>query len=133
MDSEAVPDFSAKMIAFLESGDVPEGLSHPDVFLDLSMPTWRIQTQCLEDGPGAQRQSPCARQGHRFPHGPDPNRIRAGVRGTLGTRRPVLVCPRDATHGHHRRPDHQLTVYCTGDWDEVRQQEFANRMTLVRT
>lgn len=26
----------------------------------------------------------------------------------------------------------QLTVYCTGDWDEARRQEFANRMTLVR-
>jgi hypothetical protein len=33
----------------VETGDVPDGLFRPDVFLDLSTPTWRIQTTGAED------------------------------------------------------------------------------------
>jgi hypothetical protein len=29
---------AAKIVRFLETGDVPEGLFRPDVFLDLTMP-----------------------------------------------------------------------------------------------
>ena len=31
-------ELAGKMIRFLETGDVPEGLFRPDVFLDLTMP-----------------------------------------------------------------------------------------------
>src|SRR5207248_1880695 len=36
------------VIRFLETGDVPEGLFRPDVFLDLTMPTWRVQAASAE-------------------------------------------------------------------------------------
>ena len=32
-------ELSEKLIRFLETGDVPEGLFRPDAFLDLTMPT----------------------------------------------------------------------------------------------
>jgi hypothetical protein len=38
MDTDVLAE---KIIRFLETGDVPDGLFRPDVFLDLSMPTWR--------------------------------------------------------------------------------------------
>ena len=43
MDVAVMRDLSEKLIRFLETGDVPEGLFRPDVFLDLTMPTWRVQ------------------------------------------------------------------------------------------
>ena len=49
MDTAVVHDLSEKLIRFLETGDVPEGLFRPDVFLDLTMPTWRVQTTGAED------------------------------------------------------------------------------------
>ena len=42
-------ELAAKVIRFLETGDVPEGLFRPDVFLDLTMPTWRVQAASAED------------------------------------------------------------------------------------
>ncbi len=37
------------MVTFLETGTAPEGLFSPDVFLDLTMPTWRVQAAGAED------------------------------------------------------------------------------------
>jgi hypothetical protein len=38
----------ANLIRFLETGSAPEGLLAPDVFTDLSVPHWRIQTTTAE-------------------------------------------------------------------------------------
>ena len=40
---EIVRELSEKVVTFLETGTAPEGLFTPDAFLDLTMPTWRIQ------------------------------------------------------------------------------------------
>jgi len=48
MDVAVMRDLSEKLIRFLETGDVPEGLFRPDVFLDLTMPTWRVQAASAE-------------------------------------------------------------------------------------
>ena len=49
MDAETVDRLSRKMVVFLETGTVPDGLFHPDVFLDLSLPTWRVQARGTQD------------------------------------------------------------------------------------
>jgi hypothetical protein len=49
MDASQMDELAAKVIRFLETGDVPDGLFRPDVFLDLTMPTWRVQTTSAED------------------------------------------------------------------------------------
>ena len=38
MDAGQMDVLAGKVIRFLETGDVPEGLFRPDVFLDLTMP-----------------------------------------------------------------------------------------------
>ena len=53
---DVVRALSEKMIIFLETGAAPEGLFRPDVFLDLSMPTWRIQAAGAEDLIGVRKQ-----------------------------------------------------------------------------
>ena len=42
-------ELAEKMVVFLETGVPPDGLFHPDVFCDFSLPHWRIQTQGLDD------------------------------------------------------------------------------------
>ena len=39
----------ARLIEFLETGNVPHGLFAPDVFLDLSLPHWRLQADTAEE------------------------------------------------------------------------------------
>src|SRR5712692_6077629 len=40
---------AAGVVTFLETGDPPEGLFHPDVFCDFTPPQWRAQAQGIED------------------------------------------------------------------------------------
>ena len=40
---------AGELVAFLETGTPPAGLFAPDVFLDFTMPTWRLQAQGAED------------------------------------------------------------------------------------
>src|SRR5690349_25139059 len=58
MDVAIMRDLSEKLIRFLETGDVPEGLFRPDVFLDLTMPTWRVQAASAEDLNAKRTQGP---------------------------------------------------------------------------
>ena len=124
---------SAKMITFLETGTAPEGLFAPDVFLDLTMPTWRIQAT------GAQELISVRKQGHT-----GPGRV---------TRWRADPTPAGFVLEFEERWDHEgqewyaremmraevaggqvaeLTVYCTGDWDQDRQAEHAAALALIR-
>ena len=132
-ERDDVRALSAKMITFLETGTAPEGLFLPDAFLDLTMPTWRIQAAGAEDLIGVRK------QGH-----PRPGRV---------TRWRVDPIPAGFVLEFEERWDHEgqewyaremlraevaegqvtgLTVYCTGDWDRARQAEHAAAVTLIR-
>lgn len=124
---------SAKMITFLETGTAPEGLFLPDAFLDLTMPTWRIQAASAAELIGVRK------QGHPYP-------------GRVTTWR-ADPTPAGFVFEFDERWDHEgqewyaremmraevaegqvaaLTVYCTGDWDQARQAEHAAAVTLIR-
>ncbi len=38
-------ELAGKLITFLETGAAPGGLFAPDVFVDFTMPQWRLQSQ----------------------------------------------------------------------------------------
>jgi hypothetical protein len=133
MDAGQADVLAGKMIRFLATGDVPEGLFRPDVFLDLSMPTWRIQTAGAEDLIAVRK------EGHPGPGtvtgwraDPTPSGFvlefeeRWNGEGQRWYAREMIRA--DVTGGAIA----QLTVYCTGDWDEARQAEHAAAVTLIR-
>lgn len=123
----------ADLIRWLETGSARDGLFAPDVFLDLSLPLWRIQSDSRQ-GAIAVRS-----QGHPFP-------------GTVRIER-VEQTGHGFTLEFEERWDHEgqewysrelmrvevaggqvaeLAVYCTGDWDQARQAEHAAAVTLLR-
>lgn len=133
MDAGQIRALSQKLITFLETGTAPERLFRPDIFLDLTMPTWRVQAA------GAEELIAERKQGH-----PD--------RGTV-TRWRADPTPTRFVFEFEERRDHEgqrwyaremmraevtdsqiaeLTVYCTGDWDQARQAEHAASVTLIR-
>jgi hypothetical protein len=133
MDAEAANRLSQKMVEFLETGTAPEGLFRPDVFLDLSMPTWRIQTKGTADLEQVRK------EGHPGP-------------GTV-TRWRSDPTPTGLVFEFEERWSHEgqewyaremmrievmddavadLSIYCTGDWDEARQREHAGAVNLIR-
>lgn len=123
----------AGMIRFLETGEVAEGLFAPDMFTDLTLPQWRLQTDNVPDileirfrdhsGPGevtVHRVEPTSRGftleiEERWEAGGQRwycrEMIRADVVGS------TIV---------------ELAIYCTGDWDEATQQRHTAEVALLR-
>jgi hypothetical protein len=133
MDVAVVRDLSEKLIRFLETGDVPEGLFRPDVFLDLTMPTWRVQTVGAEDLIGVRKEGhPGPGTVTRWRADPTPGGFvfefeeRWNSEGQQWYAREMMRI--EVTDGAIA----ELTVYCTGDWDEARQAEHTEAVTLIR-
>lgn len=132
MDTEAAPDFSAKMIASWRVATYRRACSIPTSSSTSACPPGASRLNAWKTWSGFAKTVTLCQARSPVPHGPDPNGIRAGVEerweheGQSWYARQMLRT--DITDGRIT----QLTVYCTGDWDEARRQEFANRMTLVR-
>jgi hypothetical protein len=135
--TQAGPDTSAavaKMIRFLETGSVPDGLLAPDVFSDLSLPHWRIQAATDEEivairaeshpWPGQVRVERVEQTGHGFTIEFEERWDHEGQRWYCREMiRADVVADRIV----------ELSIFCTGDWDEARQREHAEAVQLMRT
>ena len=130
------PDTSAAvagLIRFLETGYVPDGLFAPGVFCDLSLPQWRIQAATAGEIVAIRA------EGHPWPGQVRVERVEQTGRGF--------------TIEFEERWDHEgqrwycremiradvaddsiveLSIFCTGDWDETRQREHAGAVHLIR-
>ena len=124
---------SEKMVRFLETGEAPDGLLRPDVFLDLTMPTWRIQTAGAEDLIRVRKEGhPGPGRVTRWRADPTPSGFvlefeeRWNSEGQQWYAREMIRA--ELAYGAIA----VLTVYCTGDWDQARQAEHAAAVTLLR-
>jgi hypothetical protein len=120
-------------LRWLESAVRPDDLFTDDVFVDFTLPHWRLQALGLEDAFAIRE------QGH-----PSPGRVRvealdATARGFL-----LQIEERWESEGQQwycRELVHctvagerisELSVYCTGDWDEAVQRQHAEQVRLIR-
>ena len=130
------PDTSAavaKLIQFLETGSVPDGLFAPGVFADLSLPQWRVQAGTAEEilalrteghpCPGQVRVERIEQTGHGFT-------IEFEERWDSGGQR--WYCREMIRADVAGDSIAELSLYCTGDWDEARQREHAGAVRLIR-
>ena len=131
------PDTSAvvaKLIQFLETGSVPDGLFAPGVFADLSLPQWRVQAGTAEEilalraeghpCPGQVRVERIEQTGHGFT-------IEFEERWDSGGQR--WYCREMIRADVAGDSIAELSIYCTGDWDEARQREHAGAVHLIRS
>jgi hypothetical protein len=123
----------ARLISFLETGTVPEGLFAPDVFADLTLPQWRLQGATV-DALVALRMA-----GHPFPGQVRVERVEPTDSGFT-----IEFEERWDSEGQQWysremiRADVvgdtivELSIYCTGDWDEATQREHQQAVQLIR-
>lgn len=128
-----VRDLAARFVTFLETGEAPDGLFAPDVFCDLTLPTWRLQAQGAEDSVALRR------AGH-----PGPGRVPRTRLDLTGTGFVIEVEEEWEDNGQTwycrelMRADvsadgiTQLSVYCTGDWDAAQVARHGREVTLIR-
>jgi hypothetical protein len=123
----------ANLIKYLETGQPPEDLYAPDVFIDVSLPHWRLQADTAE-GALAIRSS-----GHPWPGTVHVGRVEQTSTGF--TMEFEERWPHEGQNWYCRemiRADVlddrivEMAVYCTGDWDESVQREHAAAVRLIR-
>jgi len=126
-------ELAAKLIEFLETGNAPEGLFTADAFCDFTMPQWRLQAQ------GAGDIIRMRQGGH-----PSPGRVPRTRFDPTATGF-VLEVEEEWEAGGESwycrelfRADvadgsiAQISVYCTGDWDQARVARHRETVLLLR-
>ena len=133
-EPEAVSrDLAARLIEFLETGRAPAGLFAADAFCDFTMPQWRLQAQ------GDQAIVGLRAAGHPAPGRVPRSRFDATSTGF------VLEVEEEWDLGGQSwycrelfRADvaggavTQLSVYCTGDWDQATVARHRATVRLLR-
>jgi hypothetical protein len=122
-----------RFVAFLETG-ATEGLFAPDLFADITLPRWRVQVQ------GAEVMIAMKTSLHPPAGWTRVEKVLAAERGyTLKVEerwedggqqwycREAFLCDLD-DEGRIT----ELSVYCTGDWDEGAVTQHAEAVTLLR-
>jgi len=122
-----------RLVDFLETGAI-EGLFAPDVFADITLPHWRVQAQGAADLIAARSELHPAAGRTRVEKvlaAASGYTVKVEERWTDGAGewycREALVCDLDE-EGRIT----ELSVYCTGDWDEALVAQHAEAVTLLR-
>jgi hypothetical protein len=122
-----------EFLAFLATGTAAPELFAPEVFLDFTMPTWRLQAVGRDDAVALRRAghpTPGRVPRSRFDRTPTGFVLEVEEAWEAGGEswycRELFradVGPRGIT---------ELAVYCTGDWDTARMAQHAAAVRLIR-
>jgi hypothetical protein len=132
-DARVVAEVVADFVRFLETGTPRPGLFAPQIFTDLTLPHWRIQTGTAEEILAVRAEE------HHGSSEVSVGRVERTARGF--TIELEEWWPHEGQRWYCRemiRADLvgdsivELAVYCTGDWDEARQREHASTVRLLR-
>ncbi|MEP7019718.1 MAG: hypothetical protein ABI808_03635 [Pseudonocardiales bacterium] len=122
-----------RFVAFLETG-ATEDLFAPDVFADMTLPQWRVQIQGAEQTVAGKTtlHPPAGRtRVEKVLAGSHGYAIKVEERWQDGGQhwycREAFLCDLD-DEGRIT----ELSVYCTGDWDEAAVARHAESVTLIR-
>jgi hypothetical protein len=132
MTAEEARAVAARFVAFLETGTPPADLFAKEVFVDFTMPLWRLQARGIADVVALRR------AGHPGP-GAVPRWRCDPTPGGL-----VIELEERWRDGGHEWTSREmarlevaggrvtaLSIYCTGDWDEERRARHAREVALL--
>jgi hypothetical protein len=122
-----------RFVAFLETGTPPGGLFRPDVFCDFTMPQWRLQARGIDEVVGMRtRGHPRSGRVPRWRHDPTPTGFVLEVEERWEDGGKEWYCREmfraDVTDGAIS----EVSVYCTGDWDDALVARHRNEVALLR-
>lgn len=132
-DHAVARSLARRLVTFLESGTPPPGLFHPEVFCDFTIPQWRLQARGLEAVVALRKQGhPAPGQVPRWRCDPTPTGfvMELEERWTEGGQR--WYCREMARADISDGSISEISVYCTGDWDEARQRRHGREVALLR-
>jgi hypothetical protein len=126
-------ELAAKLVSFFETGTAPEGLFAPDVFCDLSLPHWRLQSEGPDDLVALRK------AGHPAPGSVVRSRLDETATGFVLEFEERWHDDKGSWYSREiaradvgERGISELSVYCTGDWSEAHEAEHRAAVRLVR-
>jgi hypothetical protein len=120
-------------IAYLETGEARPGLFDSHVFLDFTMPTWRLQAQGSEDALALRRAGhPAPGSVVRSRFDPTPTGFVLEVEEAWDDGGEQWYCRELFRADVGPAGITELAVYCTGDWSAARVAQHARSVTLIR-
>jgi hypothetical protein len=122
-----------RVIRYLETGTPPDGLFDPEVFLDFTMPTWRLQALGVDDAVALRRAGhPAPGRVPRWRVDPIPTGFVLEVEETWEDGGDSWYCRELVRADVGPAGITALSVYCTGDWSSARVAEHARQVSLIR-
>lgn len=132
-DVQAAPPVVRKLVDWLETAHVPDGLFTDDVFVDFTPPQWRLQAQGVPDTAAIRRNGhPSPGRVTRLRYDPTPTGFVLewaeewdGSGDRWYCREMLRAEVRDGAIS-------DLSVYCTGDWSSSQVARHAREVHLIR-
>lgn len=127
-----IDEVASRFVAFLETGKPDPALFTPDVFLDFTLPQWRIQARGLEDVVGVRLHGhPGPGKVPRWSVAPTPTGFVMELEERWTDAKDDWYC-REVVIAHVDGGSiNRLSVYCTGDWDSARQALHSTQVQLL--
>ena len=123
-----------KLIGFLETSAVPDGLFAAGMFCDFTMPTWRLQARGVEDGVALRLSGhPGPGTVPRWRFDPTPTGFVLEVEEAWHAGGEHWTCRELFRADIGDDGITQISVYCTGDWDAERRAEHAAGARTARS
>lgn len=120
-------------IQFLETGKAADELFTDDVFLDFTLPKWRIQAQGRDQLIGVRlRGHPTEGKVPRWRCDPTPAGFVLEVEERWHQDGKDWYCRELFRADVRGMSISELSVYCTGDWDADREAEHRQAVKLIR-
>jgi hypothetical protein len=138
MTDLAAPPAGARALAdefidFLRTGTAAPGLFAPAVFLDFTMPRWRLQALGVRDAVALRRAGhPAPGRVPRFRFDPTPTGFVLEVEESWDAGGETWYSRELFRADIGPEGIAELAVYCTGDWDTARVAEHAAAVRLIR-
>ena len=128
-----VKELADLFVRFLETNTAPDGLFTEDVFLDLTLPQWRLQTAGREALVAVRRRShPALGTVPRHRVDATPTGLVLEFEEQWEDEQGGWYC-RELMRAEIRDGAiSEASVYCTGDWDPATQAAHAREVTLLR-
>ena len=133
MDRGTMQRVAERFVRWLETGTDEAGLFADDVFVDFTLPRWRLQAE------GRAAALALRRRGHPLPGkvprwrcDPTPTGFVIEVEERWTERGQPWYCREMMRADLRGESIAALSVYCTGDWDEARLAEHRAQVQLPR-
>jgi len=132
-DLTSAPPVVHKLVHWLETTEVLDGLFTDDVFMDVTVPIWRLQAGDRAAGVAIRATShPTPGNVVRLRYDPTPSGFVLEFEEEWDERGDHWYCREMARADVRDGAISQLSVYCTGDWDSAQVARHRTEVRLIQ-